>query len=854
MLFLYFSFSAAWLASLGWAAVEPIVRPAHQPTSNGTKLLTFNITHIGPLLPETQTFNWVKNGSQDGLHVKITTAGLVLEDIVTEKQTTLVPAAKLPKAIKQYWANSNLTKILYSTNFRKLYRHSYYADYFVQDVGTGDIVPLVADQKQDVQYAVWSGNMKENVIGYVRGNNIYIWKDGKTTQVTQNGGPDMFNGVPDWVYEEEILEDKFALWFNEAGDRLAYLSINETGVQTYRVPYYMNQTDPKASIPQPYPRELELRYPKAGSTNPTAKLSLLSLNWDQSGPQPLVIDVNTVTSFEPNDCIIGEVAWLGDRLAARTFNRVQNASKLVLYDTRDNSTKITKSQDGGDGWIDNTRTMIYLGVIAQYDPLDVWGKNGCCEEYFIDKTDLTNWNHFYLFPTMFAKNDAIPVTWGDFDTRKILHVDKEEKLIFFTSAETHATESHLYMVSYRTFEKTPITDTSKPGFYSASFSPGSKYFVLNYEGPNVPYQELYSMDDLKKPIRTVTTNKVLQDRLKEYKLPIIRYADLKHPAGWNISAMLRYPANFNPEKKYPLLVTPYGGPGSQDVSKTMQLFDFKAYASSDPDLEYFTYTVDNRGTNYRGRLFRTEVAHRIGQLESEDQLWAAKQLAHQNKFIDADKIAMWGWSYGGFITAKAVEADSGIISLGLITSPVSDHRLYDSMWTERYMGLPTTNAANYTATAIRKVAGFKNIAGGVLLQHGTGDDNVHFQNSAALVDTLIGGGVGPDKLQVQYFPDSDHNIGYNGAYRFLHRQLAKRLWEERVRVVGNGTGAGHQWGRRSVADSSGSGVFSEGFGVVRAAGVGGSWKGMEAVGTLVKGTKEYGERLDAFLKKIDGGE
>lgn len=663
----------------------------------------------------------------------------------------------------------------------------------------------------------------------------------------------MFNGVPDWVYEEEILETNFALWFNEAGDRLAYLSINETDVQTFRVPYYMDGNNPKASVARPYPRELKIRYPKVGSINPTVKLSLLNVNWGQSGPKSLLIDVNTVTYFEPNDCIVGEVAWLGDRLAARTFNRVQDASKLVLYDTRDNSTKMIKSQEGGDGWIDNTKTMKYVGVIAQYDPLDVWGQNGCCEEYFLDKTDLTNWDHYYLFPTMFAQNDALPVTSGDFDTREILHIDKEAKVIFFTSSEHHATESHLYMVSYRTFERTQITDTSKSGFYSASFTPGSKYIVLNYQGPNVPYQELYAMGDFKNPIRTITSNKDLQEKLKEYKLPIIRYADLKHPAGWNISVMLRYPANFNPDKKYPLLLIPYGGPGSQEVTKKMQSFDFKAYVASDPDLEYFTYTVDNRGTGSRGRLFRTQVAHHLGQMEAEDQIWAATQLARQNKFIDRSKIAIWGWSYGGYLSAKVVETDSGVFSLGLITAPVSDWRLYDSMFTERFMGLPLTNDANYTTTSVRKVAGFKNIAGGVLLQHGTGDDNVHFQNSAALVDTLIGGGVSPDKLQVQYFTDSDHDIGYNGGNRFLYRQLAKRLWEEKVRVVGNETRPSHQWQRRMV--DSGSAVFSEGFGGGR---VGGgsrsekSWNATEAGGVLVNGTKEYEERLDKFLRTLDG--
>jgi dipeptidyl-peptidase-4 len=671
----------------------------------------------------------------------------------------------------------------------------------------------------------------------------------------------MFHGVPDWVYEEEILEQNFALWFNDDGSKLAYLSFNETGVPTYRVPYYMDRNDPKSSIAPPYPRELEIRYPKVGARNPTVKVSLLNLNWSTAGPKPQLIDINTVTYFAPDDCIAGEVAWLGARVAIRTFNRVQDSSKLVLYDTRDGTTKVTKSQDGSDGWIDNTKTMHYIGQLSDNGGKDVWGLNGCCEEYFLDKTDLTNWDHYYLFPTMYSTNDPLPVTWGDYDARDIIHIDKAERVIFYTSTEGHVTESHLYAFSYRTMLQSRITDPTKPGFYSASFSPGSKYFVLNYEGPNVPYQELYSTANATQPIRIITSNMGLQDKLKEYKLPMIRYADLKHPLGGNISAMLRYPANFKPDKKYPLILTPYGGPGAQEVTKRMQNFDFKAYLASDPELEYFTYTVDNRGTGFRGREFRTRVSRHLGQLEAEDQVWAAAQLARQNRFIDRNKIAIWGWSYGGYLSAKVIESDSGIFSLGLITAPVSDWRLYDSMYTERFMGLPTTNAENYTTTAVRKVAGFKNVAGGVLLQHGTGDDNVHFQNSAALVDTLIGGGIGPDKLQVQYFPDSDHSMGWNGANRFVYKQLARRLWEEKVRPV-NQTTPSHQWTR--IVLESGSSVFSEGFGKSNIGGASelkNSWnttktQGSQASGTgmLASGTREYEEKLMAFLKTLNDEE
>jgi dipeptidyl aminopeptidase/acylaminoacyl peptidase len=291
----------------------------------------------------------------------------------------------------------------------------------------------------------------------------------------------------------------------------------------------------------------------------------------------------------------------------------------------------------------------------------------------------------------------------------------------------------------------------------------------------------------------VDNAKLLHD-LEAYKLPNITYPELQHPDGYSLNAMLRLPANFSPEKKYPVLLTPYGGPGAQEVSKAFQALNWRAYIASDPELSYITLTVDNRGTGYKGRRFRSIVASNLGELEAQDQVWAAKELA-KNPWVDSDKIGIWGWSYGGYLSSKVIEVNDPIISLGLITAPVSDWRFYDSMYTERYMKTPSLNPEGYNKSRVHDSAGFKAIAGGFLIQHGTGDDNVHFQNSAALVDLLVGDTVSPDKMQVQWFTDSDHSIVYNQGNLFLYRQLTKKLYEEKNRK-GN-IGGGHQWSRRT---------------------------------------------------------
>lgn len=261
--------------------------------------------------------------------------------------------------------------------------------------------------------------------------------------------------------------------------------------------------------------------------------------------------------------------------------------------------------------------------------------------------------------------------------------------------------------------------------------------------------------------------------------------------------MQRLPAHFDPAKKYPILFNPYGGPGAQQVPKSWKSLNWNAYISSDPELEYVQWVVDGRGTGYKGRAFRALVARQLGTLEAQDQVWAAEQIL-QNEWADAEHVAIWGWSFGGYLSAKVVELDAGVFTLGLITAPVTDWRFYDSMYTERYMKTYAANAAGYNETAVRKAEGFKNIEGGFLVTHGLGDDNVHFQHTAVLADVLMGEGVSPDKFDSQFFTDSDHGISYNGDSAFLYKLLTKRIYEEKQRVPGEEEYGGHQWSKRQI--------------------------------------------------------
>lgn len=762
------------------AAIDPPRQP-HQPLGKGTKRLTYNITTDAPgqLSAQTRAFSWVGTGA-DGDYIYTGASGdFIFENVATGESTTFISADKVPEDYYDFSISPDASHVLWSVNYTKQYRYSYFADFLIQNVATGETTPLDPESAGDIQYAEWSP-ASSNQVAFVKGNNLYISTNGTISQITENGGPDYFNAIPDWVYEEEIFGDRYTMWYSPDGEKIAFLSFNETGVGTFRIPYYI---DDDAEYVPVYPRELELRYPKVGTKNPTVVFNLLDVATGEVTNVP-------IDAFPEDDLVVGEVAWLTEahgKVAYRAYNRVQDNEKVVLVDVDAISSKVVRERDGTDGWLENLMQIRYIGPISTSNQT----YRNASAEYYLDISDESGWAHIYLFPV--DGGDKIALTSGEWEVLTIPKVDYKRGIVYYTSTEHHSTESHMYSVSFKG-EKKALVDDSIPAFWTGSFSSGGSYYVLRYAGPDVPYQELYSVNS-SEPIRTIVNNTVLYNRLQEYALPNITYLDLEHPDGYTLDAMLRLPPNFDPSKKYPMLLIPYGGPNAKEVHKNFNPLNWKAYVASDPELEYITLTVDGRGTGRKGRAFRSLVTSNLGQLEAEDQIFAAKELA-KNSWVDSNHIGIWGWSYGGYLSAKVVEVGDPIISFAAITAPVSDWRFYDSLYTERYMKTPDINPGGYNVSRVHDASGFKKIAGGVVIQHGTGDDNVHFQNAAALVDLLMVNRVTPEKMQNTFFTDSDHSINFHNNGKFLYRQLSKMVYEEKQRE-GDSKG-GHQWSKKSV--------------------------------------------------------
>lgn len=759
------------------SAIEP-PRGIYQPTGNGDRLLTFNETvPAATIRPSSMSVRWAASG-EDGLFITTNDDGdLVLESIATGETNTFVTADQLPEDTHEYWISSDAQKMLIATNYTKEYRYSYYADYWILDVESGETEAVVEGQAGDIQYAVMAPDSE--TVAFVRGNDLYLRApDGTVSQITTDGGPDKFNGVPDWVYEEEIFGDRYTLWFSPDSKFVTFLSFNETGVGTFTIPYYM---DGQKIAPE-YPVELDLRYPKVGSKNPTVQLNVLDV---ESGDFTEI----AIEAFEEDDRIIGEVEWVTDAHSSfiyRVYNRVQDLEKLVVVNPETGSSETVRERDGTDGWLENMMAISYVGPI-----------NGSSsdETYYVDMSDEDGWMHIYLHSVQ--GGEPVQLTKGEWEVSSILKVDSKRHLVYYAASTHHSTERHVYSVSYTTKKVKALVNDDVPAVWSASFSSGGGFYILSYAGPDVPYQELYAIGcNNTKPIRTLTSNEAFYKKIDEYKLPNITYFELDHPDGYSMNVMQQLPADFDPSKKYPVLFTPYGGPNSQRVIKSFQAYSWPAYISSEPELQFICYTIDNRGTGFKGRDYRATVTRQLGKLEPVDQIWAAEQLIEKNSFIDANKIGMWGHSYGGYLTAKTLEEDSGVFSFGMISAPVSDWRFYDTMYTERFMKTLEDNEEGYNSTAVRNVEGFKSVAGTFSVLHGTGDDNVHYQNAAALLDLLVGGGVSPEKMKIVAFTDSDHGFSYNGASLYRYKFQTKQLWEE-VQRDPKEPELVHQWSKKA---------------------------------------------------------
>ncbi|HLR24821.1 MAG TPA: S9 family peptidase, partial [Fodinibius sp.] len=597
-----------------------------------------------------QNVNWMRDG-QYYTTLERTNGDIELRkyDILTGDHEVLVSTSDLkvsgrdrPIIIRDYQLSADESKLLVKTDVEAIWRRSTREHYFVYNFETGKTQKL-SRSEQKKQYAQLSPS--GNKAAYVQDNDLY-WVDletGEEKAITTDGEFNkIINGATDWVYEEEFGFAKAWYW-SPNGEKITFYRFDESDVKEF----FMTDWD---SL---YPGLTRFKYPKAGEENSVVKIGV----YDLSSGETTWMGINA-----EQDQYIPRINWTKDPevLAIRRMNRLQNKRELILADTRSGETEVIKTQTS-NAWIDVHDDLKFL-------------ENG---EQFITTSEESGYNHIYLYD---MDGELIrQITKGDWEVTNYLGFNEETDRLYYLSTEESPLQRHLYSIKKDGSDKQKLT--SGEGWHSVNMSRDFKYYIETYSAPQKPSEyTLHSNNG--RQIRMLEDNAALQDSLNEYHLPTKEFIEIPLPQA-TLNAYMMKPHDFDPSKKYPVLFYVYGGPGSQTVQKNFGAGQRPMWHRYLVEQGYIVISVDNRGTGARGRDFEKQVYKKLGQYEVEDQIDAAKYLIDKYEFIDEDRIGIWGWSYGGFMSSLVLAKGSDVFSTAIAVAPVTSWRFYDTIYTER---------------------------------------------------------------------------------------------------------------------------------------------------------------------------
>ncbi|KAJ5306424.1 hypothetical protein PENANT_c017G07005 [Penicillium antarcticum] len=754
----------------------------HEPESatGGTsygKPVTLEQVLTGDWLPRSHAISWIAGpNGEDGLLVERgekQDAYLRVEDIRNSKDgvDSLETKVLMKKGYiwggggivtpVKTWPSPDLKKVLIMSDSQHNFRHSYFGKYWIFDVATQKAEPLDPQNlSARVQLAVWAPT--SDAVVFVRENNLYLRKlaSEEVISITKDGSEDLFYGVPDWVYEEEVFQGNTGTWWSTDGKFVAFLRTNETAVTEYPIQYFLSRPSGKKPPPglENYPEVSQIKYPKPGSPNPIVNLQFYDVEKNE------VFSFDMPEDFVDEERIIIEIVWASEgKVLIRETNRESDVVKIFVMDTEARTGKLVRSDDIAaldGGWVEPSQSTKFIPADAE---------NGRPHDGYIDTVIYQGYDHLAYF-TPFENPKPIMLTKGNWEVVNAPSaVDLKKGLVYFVATKEAPTERHVYSVKLDGSDLRPLTDISAPAFFDVSFSDGAGYGLLSYKGPAVPWQAVINTHGSEIEFESlIEENHKLTEMVEDFALPAEVYTNVTID-GYTLQVLERRPPHFNPKKKYPVLFFLYGGPGSQTVDRKFTI-DFQSYVAS--SLGYIVVTLDGRGTGFIGREARTIVRGDIGHYEAHDQIETAKIWSNKN-YVDETRMAVWGWSYGGFMALKVLEQDAGeTFQYGMAVAPVTDWRFYDSIYTERYMHTPEHNPTGYENASISNVMALGQNTR-FLIMHGVADDNVHLQNTLVLIDKLDLSNI--DNYDMQVFPDSDHSINFHMAHTLVYERLSSWL-------------------------------------------------------------------------------
>lgn len=627
------------------------------------------------------------------------------------------------KSFDDYILSPDEKLILIQTETKPIYRHSFTAVYYIYNVKNNKMEPLSNNGPQQVPLFSPDGNQ----IAFVRNNNIYLVKllfGNSESQVTKDGEYNhVLNGIPDWVYEEEFSFNR-AFDFSADSKMIAYVRFDESAVPMFSFPWYKGLAPEKTSYAT-YPGAYEYKYPKAGEVNSKVSVHTYDIKSHVTRKMDLQID---------SDGYIPRIKFTSDpeKLAIMTLNRHQNRLDLYMANPRSGLCKVAIRDEA-----------------EQYIKESAYSNIKFYPEHIVMMSEKDGYNHLYLYTI--AGNLVKQITKGQFEITSFLGWDQKANVFYYASNEGSPLRTAIYKIDGKG-KKTKLS--TRTGSNSAIFSTNQKYYINTFSNISTP--TLITLNDNRgKELTTLLDNSKLKAQTAQLNMPQKEFFTFRTSSGVELNGWMMKPANFNANKKYPVILHQYSGPGSQQVIDRWGIGSFgdgglfEAYMC---DKGYIMVCVDGRGTGGRGAAFEKCTYLQLGVKEAEDQVETARYLGTL-PYIDGKRIGIWGWSFGGYNTLMSMSDGSGAFKAGVAIAAPSDWRFYDTVYTERFMRTPKENAEGYDAgSAIKRAPQLK---GSLLLIHGTADDNVHYQNCAEYSEALVQAGI---QFDMQVYTNRNHGI------------------------------------------------------------------------------------------------
>ena len=642
-----------------------------------------------------------------------------LYDFATlKKVATLIDSKdfKTLEGIDSYTFSNDEKTILIANNSDQIFRHSFVAKYFLYDVDSKKLSPIF-DYK--IQEPTFSPDGTQ--IAYAKDNNLFIYNiDTKTTkQITTDGKKNaIINGITDWVYEEEFAFVRAFDWSNDS-KKLAYIRFDESQVPEFSMSMFRKDL---------YPTIETFKYPKAGEKNSEVSLHI----YDDVANATKDIALGNYSDF-----YIARMKWTNDAnvLSAQVLNRHQDNLDLLFIDGNSGASKVVLNEKD-KAYVDVTDNLTFLK-----------------DNSFIWTSEKDGFNHIYVYDK--AGKLKNQVTNGKWEVTNYYGFDEKNQTVFYQSVENGSINRDIYRIGLNGKNKVRLSKNT--GTNAATFSPNFQFYINSFSSATQPTN--YTLNDAKtgREFQSIENNAALSDKLKAYNLPSKEFFVLKTEKGNELNAWIMKPKDFDATKKYPVFMYQYSGPGSQQVNNDWNGTDDYWFMMLTQQ-GYIVACVDGRGTGFKGADFKKCTQKEMGKYEVEDQIDAAKVIGNY-PFVDKSRIGIFGWSYGGFMASNCIMKGSDVFKMAIAVAPVTNWRFYDSVYTERYMQTPQENASGYDENS--PINHVDKLKGKFLLIHGSGDDNVHVQNSMQMMEALIQAN---KQFDSQIYPDNNHGI-YGGKTR-----------------------------------------------------------------------------------------